>query len=203
MVMATQNPIEQEGTYPLPEAQMDRFLMKILMDYPDESAEVKVVRLVRAEEQGSRIKGAEDSSGKESKSARVQESQGEKSGKFETIAQESVFDARKEIHGIHVSENIEQYIIQLIAATRYPERFSEQLAKWTQLGASPRGAIALDKCSRAHAWLQRQDHVTPDNVRSVVHDCLRHRIILSYEANAEGITAEQTIDEIVKLVAVA
>jgi len=203
MVMATQNPIEQEGTYPLPEAQMDRFLMKVLMDYPDEASEVKVVRLVRAEEQGSRIKGDEDSSGKESKSAKVQESKSEKSGNFETISQESVFDARKEIHEIHVSENIEQYIIQLIAATRYPERFSEQLAKWIQLGASPRGAIALDKCSRAHAWLHGQDHVTPDNVRYVVHDCLRHRIILSYEANAEGITAEQVIDEIVKLVAVA
>lgn len=203
MVMATQNPIEQEGTYPLPEAQMDRFLMKVLMDYPDEASEVKVVRLVRAEEQGSRIKGAEDSSGKESKSAKVQESKSEENGKFETISQESIFDARKEIHEIHVSENIEQYIIQLIVATRYPARFSEQLARWIQLGASPRGAIALDKCSRAHAWLHRQDHVTPDNVRSVVHDCLRHRIILSYEANAEGITADQIIDEIVKLVAVA
>ena len=203
MVMATQNPIEQEGTYPLPEAQMDRFLMKVLMDYPDEASEVKVVRLVRAEEQGSRIKGDEDSSGKESKSAKVQESKGEENGKFETISQESIFDARKEIHEIHVSENIEQYIIQLIVATRYPARFSEQLARWIQLGASPRGAIALDKCSRAHAWLHGQDHVTPDNVRSIVHDCLRHRIILSYEANAEGITAEQIIDEIVKLVAVA
>ncbi|MCH7988174.1 MAG: AAA family ATPase, partial [Planctomycetes bacterium] len=164
-VLATQNPIEQEGTYPLPEAQMDRFLMKVLMDYPDEASEVKVVRLVRAEEQGSRIKGDEDSSGKESKSAKVQESKGEENGKFETISQESIFDARKEIHEIHVSENIEQYIIQLIVATRYPARFSEQLARWIQLGASPRGAIALDKCSRAHAWLQEQDHVTPDNVR--------------------------------------
>ncbi len=188
MVMATQNPIEQEGTYPLPEAQMDRFLMKVLMDYPDEAAEIKVLHLVRGEE------GAAHQNGK---------AKAKKAGNSKAISQDAIFDARKEIFEMHISENIEQYIIQLVAATRHPARFSEQLAKWIQLGASPRGAIALDKCSRAHAWLHGQDHVTPDNVRSIVHDCLRHRIILSYEANAEGITAEQVIDEIVKLVAVA
>ena len=129
---------------------------------------------------------------------------GAKASAAKVVTQDSVFAARKEIHEIFVSENIEQYIIQLITATRHPKRFSEQLATWIQVGASPRGAIALDKCSRAHAWLKGQDHVTPDNVRSVMYDCLRHRIMLSYEgANAEGISTEQAIDEIVKLVAVA
>ena len=119
------------------------------------------------------------------------------------IPQDAVFDARSEIHAIHVSENIEKYIIDLVSATRYPERYSEELRKWIQVGASPRGGIGLDKCSRVHAWLAGRDHVTPDDVRAVVHDVLRHRIMLSYEANAAGITADRVIDEIVKQVAVA
>jgi len=183
MVMATQNPIEQEGTYPLPEAQMDRFLMKVLIEYPDEKSEVDVVRLVRGEELGGGA--ANDNGGPE------------------PIHQEAVFEARREIHAIHVSENIETYIVALINATRYPENYSDELRSWIQVGASPRGGIGLDKASRAHAWLHRQDHVTPDNVRAVVNDVLRHRIAKSYEASAAGVSADQIVDAIVKQVAVA
>jgi len=183
MVMATQNPIEQEGTYPLPEAQMDRFLMHVMITYPDEKSEVKVLRLVRGEEQP--------------------DSAGSASEKPEPIPQQAVFNARREIHDVHISENIEQYIVSLINATRSPRGYSEDLKRWIQIGASPRGGIGLDKCSRVHAWLKERDHVTPDDIRAVVHDVLRHRIMLSYEGNAEGITADRVISEIVKLVAVA
>ncbi|NOR13952.1 MAG: AAA domain-containing protein [Candidatus Aminicenantes bacterium] len=180
MVMATQNPIEQEGTYPLPEAQMDRFLMHIYINYPDHESEQKIIRLVRGEEdkdKGKRKEGIK-------------------------IAQDSIFTAREQIHDIHVSENIEKYIVDLINATRQPEKYSEELKKWLEVGASPRGSLALDKCSRVHAWFNGRDHVTPDDIRAIVHDALRHRIILSYEANAEGISANQVIGEVVKLVAV-
>ena len=185
MVMATQNPIEQEGTYPLPEAQMDRFLMHVYIDYPDEADEVKIIRLVRGEEQRSdtpKAKATDDPA---------------------SVPQQAVLEAREEIANTHCSEAIEQYIVALIFATRYPQRYGETLAGWLQVGASPRGGLALDKGSRAHAWLAGRDHVTPDDVRAVVHDCLRHRLILSYEANADGVTANQIIDEIVKQVAVA
>jgi len=184
LVMATQNPVEQEGTYPLPEAQMDRFLMHVLIGYPDEAAEAEIVRLVRSEEAGTRA-----SSGAGAVSA-------------ETIQQEAVFAARTEVHGIHVSDAIERYIVDLVFATRYPERYSETIRRWIQVGASPRGALALDRCARAHAWLQGRDHVTPDDVRAVVHDCLRHRLMLSYEANAGGVSAHDVVTEIVKVVAV-
>ena len=181
MVLATQNPIEQEGTYPLPEAQMDRFLMHVFIDYPDEASELQVIRLVRGEEK------------KESSQDKEQL----------VIPQQVVFDARAQIQELHVSENIEQYIVALISATRQPERYSEELKSWIEVGASPRGSLALDKCSRAHAWLKNRDHVTPDDVRAIAHDVLRHRIMLSYEANAEGISTNQVITEIVKHVAVA
>ncbi len=181
MVLATQNPIEQEGTYPLPEAQMDRFLMHVMVEYPDEEAEVQILRLVRGEE------GAAASS----------------PGDAAKIAQQVVFDARSEIQQIEVAEAIDTYIVSLIAATRDPGRYSAQLQTWIHVGASPRGAIALDKVSRAYAWLHGQDFVTPDAVRQVIHDCLRHRIMLSYEANAEGITTDHIINEIVTQVAVA
>ncbi len=183
MVMATQNPIEQEGTYPLPEAQMDRFLLHVYIRYPDENSEIQVLRLVRGEE----IRAA------------AQKPQQEEV----TIAQRHIFNARAEIHEIHVSEAIERYIMDLVTATRQPGRYGEDLKKWIHIGASPRGAIGLDKCSRVHAWLQRKDYVDPDDVRAVIHDVLRHRILLSYEANAEGTTCDQAIQEIVKRVAVA
>ena len=182
MVMATQNPIEQEGTYPLPEAQMDRFLMHVYIDYPDQASEVEVVRLVRGEETGNGGPGGERPA---------------------PIPQQAVFDARTEIHAVHVSDAIDTYIVDLVTATRYPERYGEELKKWLQVGASPRGGISLDKSSRTYAWLHGRDHVTPDDVRAVLHDCLRHRLILGYDAQAEGVTANRVLDDIVKVVAVA
>jgi MoxR-like ATPase len=183
MVMATQNPIEQEGTYPLPEAQMDRFLMHVYINYPNEASEIEVIRLVRGEE-GQKVTPKKDQ-------------------EKVTIAQQHIFNARSQIYEIHVSEAIEKYIIDLITATRQPERYGEDLKKWIHIGASPRGGIGLDKCSRVHAWLQGRGYVTPDDVRAVVHDVLRHRILLSYEAHAEGMSSDQVIKEIVKRVAVA
>jgi MoxR-like ATPase len=183
LVMATQNPIEQEGTYPLPEAQMDRFLMHVLIGYPDEKAEGEILRLVRSEE----------------------DAEGQKRAAAATapVAQQAVFDARKAIHVVQVAPAIEKYIVDLVFATRYPERYNQDLRKWIQIGASPRGGLALDKCSRAYAWLQGRDHVTPDDVRAVVHDCLRHRVMLSYEASASGLTAQAVVSEVLKVVAVA
>ena len=180
IVMATQNPIEQEGTYPLPEAQMDRFLLHVFIDYGTEEAEAQVIRLVRGEE------GPSGSSDDEA-----------------PVLQQVIFAARKEINQVQVSEAIERYMVDLIFATRYPERYDEKLASWINVGASPRGAIGLDKCARVHAWLNGRDHVLPDDVRAVVHGVFRHRIALSYEANADGVSSNDVIDEILKLVAIA
>lgn len=184
MVLATQNPIEQEGTYPLPEAQMDRFIMKVMIRYPDPASEAEVLRLVRGEEM-------------------PRDGSGPGHSVSDPIPQQVIFDARKDIHEVHVSENIEKYIIDLIHATRFPDLYGEPLSKWLQIGASPRGSISLDKVSRAYAWLSGRDHVVPDDVRAVIEDVLRHRIVLTYEANAEGITPDQVIAELVQRVAVA
>jgi MoxR-like ATPase len=178
MVLATQNPIEQEGTYLLPEAQLDRFIMKVLITYPSNEDEIKIMRLVRSE---SNTKPA--------------------AGK--PIPQKSVFDARKEINNVQVKEPAEKYIADIIGATRYPESFSKDLKRWVNYGASPRGTINIDKCSRAVAWLDGRDYVTPDDIRFIVHDVLRHRLILSYEANAEGKSADDVINELLKVVNVA
>ena len=177
MVMATQNPVEQEGTYPLPEAQMDRFLMHVTIDYPDDQSELEIMRLNR-----------EEQAGKKSESIK--------------LSPRVIFDARKEIAGIKISEEVEKYIVDIISATRYPDKYSESIDQWLEFGASPRGSIAIDRAARTHAWMTGKDFVSPDNVRAVVHDCLRHRLILSYEANAEGISADHVIDELLKLVAV-
>jgi MoxR-like ATPase len=179
MVLATQNPIEQEGTYPLPEAQMDRFLLHVVMGYPDDAAELEVMRLVRSEE------------GQQPGAAAA------------VIPQQAVFTARSEIRQVTMAEAVERYIVALISATRRPEQFGDDVRRWLHVGASPRGTIALDKVSRAHAWLSGRNHVTPDDVRAVVHDCLRHRLILSYEANAEGLTTDDVLKELVQRVAVA
>jgi MoxR-like ATPase len=185
LVMATQNPIEQEGTYPLPEAQLDRFLMHVYVDYPEEKSERDIMLLVRDEE----AETADDS-----KNAPVQEP---------PVSQEVIFTARSEIHAVHMAEAVEQYIVALIQATRFPERYDEDLRKWIHIGASPRGTIGLDKCSRAYAWLKGRDYVRPDDVQAVVHDVLRHRILLSYDAQAEGIKPDQVIKKVVEFVAVA
>jgi MoxR-like ATPase len=206
LVMATQNPIEQEGTYPLPEAQLDRFLMHVLVEYPEEKSEREVMLLVRGEE-------SEPAAAPETKP----ESRGVQAGAAtpsstagpavapqpDRVPQSVIFAARQEIHDVKMAPAVEQYVVALIEATRYPERYDKDLRKWIQIGASPRGTIGLDKCSRAYAWLNGRDFVRPDDVQAIVHDVLRHRLLLSYDAQAEGIKANQAIDRIVKLVAVA
>jgi MoxR-like ATPase len=182
MVMATQNPIEQEGTYPLPEAQLDRFLMHVEVGYPDETSEAAIMRLVRGEENAV-PEGHHDAA--------------------ERLDPRAVFDARKEIGGITVSDPVEKYIVALVFATRYPDRLDKELAKHLQVGVSPRGVIGLDKVSRAYAWMKGRDYVTPDDVKAIVNDVFRHRLILSYEAHAANTTPDEVIDRIVGLVAVA
>ena len=181
MVMATQNPIEQEGTYPLPEAQMDRFLMHVYISYPDDAAEKEVIRLVRGE----------SAAGAAAVAATA------------PIAQQAVFDARAEIDAVQIGEPMEDYLVALVAATRRPAEFDADLARYIQIGVSPRGSIALDKVSRAHAWLHGRDAVTADDIRAVINDCLRHRILLSYEAQADGVTVDDLIGMLVRVVAVA
>jgi MoxR-like ATPase len=185
LVMATQNPIEQEGTYPLPEAQLDRFLMHVYVDYPEEKSERDIMLLVRGEE----AETAAALTNANASAARV--------------SQDVVFTARQEIHTLQMAPAVEQYIIALIEATRYPERYDKELRKWIQIGASPRGTIGLDKCSRTYAWLKGRDYVRPDDVQAVAHDVLRHRILLSYDAQAEGIKPDRVIDKVIELVAVA
>ncbi|MCK8118113.1 MoxR family ATPase [Pseudoalteromonas sp. 2CM37A] len=178
MVMATQNPLEQEGTYPLPEAQLDRFLLHLSIDYPGAEHELDILRLTRGE------------------------ALNEQQAVMQQITQSDLFAARQAILGLYLAEPLEQYLVQLIIATREGAKFDDQLGRWIEFGASPRATIALDKCARAHAWLHGRDFVAPDDIQAVVHNVLRHRIILSYEAQADGITKDQVISRIVELVAV-
>lgn len=181
MVLATQNPIEQEGTYPLPEAQMDRFLMKLQLDYPSVEDEAQVLRMVRGEEQNPTNAEAVEAS---------------------RLPQDVLFAARREMAGVHVSAAIDQYLMALINATRNPSELDDDLGRWITIGASPRGGISLDRASRAHAWLSGQEFVTPDNVRAVVHPVLRHRLQLSYDAVADGVNADRVIDRLLDKVAI-
>ena len=176
LVMATQNPIEQEGTYPLPEAQMDRFLMHIMVDYPAPESERAILALSR------------------------QEAQQQSEDAIEQLSQKTLFNARQEVLAVHMAEPVEEYLVQLILATRNTQAYGGDLALWLDYGASPRATIALDRCSRALAWLEGRDFVTPDDVRAVAHDVLRHRLILSFEAEAAGITANQVIDKLLEAV---
>ncbi|MDP5029238.1 MAG: MoxR family ATPase [Paraglaciecola sp.] len=178
LVMATQNPIEQEGTYPLPEAQLDRFLMHLEIDYPGAETELEILRLTRNEALHTNMIEAPN------------------------LTQADIFKARQELLKIHLDEGLEKYLVQLIIATRQPDKFDNDLANWIEFGASPRATIALDKCARAHAWLMGRDFVGPDNIQAVFHNVLRHRLILSYEAEAEGINRNQVLDKILQLVAV-
>jgi len=184
MVMATQNPVEQEGTYPLPEAQMDRFLMHVNIEYPPVEDEVLIIDLVRREESAANT---------ERNSQPPQEQQ--------RISQDAIFAAREEIAKVQVSAPLQRYMADLVYATRTPEKYSEDLARWIDVGGSPRASLALDKCSRTLAWLNQRDYVDPEDIRSIVHDCLRHRLMLSYEAQGEGIRADQVIDALVEQVA--
>jgi MoxR-like ATPase len=185
MVMATQNPIEQEGTYPLPEAQMDRFLMHVNITYPPVEDEVEVIRLVRGEE----IAATADPSDASPKELRA------------PIPQEAVFAARREIGAIHVADAMERYMADLVNATRIPAEFGPDLPRWIEIGASPRASLALDRCGRTHAWLQGRDYVDPEDVRAIAPDVLRHRLKLSYEAQGEGVVPDRVVAEIIEQVA--
>ncbi|NMP14767.1 MoxR family ATPase [Thalassotalea sp. Y01] len=179
LVMATQNPLEQEGTYPLPEAQLDRFLMHLEIDYPNAASELDILRLNRGEALNS------------------------EKLPVVTISQEEIFTARKEALEIYLAPVLEQYIVDLIMATRQGDKYDDDLGKWLAYGASPRATIALDRCSRARAWLNGRDFVSPEDIQAVFHNTLRHRLLLTYQAEAEGITTNQVLDRILELVAVA
>ena len=180
MVMATQNPIEQEGTYPLPEAQMDRFLLYIRVDYPEGENEMKILELVR---------GENANMGKGDAPA--------------PVSQESIFAARDEVNAVRVSKEAAQYIVDLVMATRRPEGIDEELASWITVGASPRATIALDAASRARAWLKGRDFVSPEDVQAMAPACLAHRIHPSYEAEASGKTRDDVVAALVERVAVS
>lgn len=179
LVMATQNPIEQEGTYPLPEAQLDRFLMHVTVDYPDADAERLILALARNEA-----------------AAIAQETPSQ-------LDQKTLFEIRQQVLGLHMAPAIEDYIVNLTMATRRPHSYSPDLAKWIEFGVSPRGTIALDRCSRAHAWMSGREFVSPDDVQAVLADVFRHRLILSFEAEASGIRRDDVIAELTARVPVA
>jgi MoxR-like ATPase len=166
LVMATQNPIEQEGTYPLPEAQLDRFLMHVLIDYPDAGAERQILDLARRDFRQPAAAATH------------------------RVSASEVFAARQQVANVHMAEAVEDYLLALVLATRKPAQLSAELARWASFGASPRGTIALDRCSRALAWLDGRDYVTPDDIRNVAFDVLRHRVLLNFDAQAEGISTD-------------
>ena len=182
-VMATQNPIEQEGTYPLPESQLDRFLLKIIIDYPVVDTEVEIMQRVRGEARNDQ---------------RVLSVPAEL-----PVTQQTLFDARHEILEMYVAEPVERYMAQLVQASRNPGPFSESLQRWVQFGASPRASLAFDRCARALAWLDGRDYVSPEDVQQLAHETLRHRILLTYQAEAEGVSVDHVIDELVLKVPVA
>ncbi len=178
LVLATQNPIEQEGTYPLPEAQMDRFLVYVKVPYPPAENELAILRLVRSEKSGDRADASE------------------------LATQAAIFEARKQVNNTHIAETAEKYVVDLVIATREPKRYSDDLARLIDVGASPRATIALDAAARARAWLRGKDYVSPEDIQMVAPACLAHRVHLSYEAEAEGKTREDVINAILEQVAV-
>lgn len=181
LVMATQNPLEQEGTYPLPEAQLDRFLMHVRVDYPNADEEKQILHLTRNEARGNAASGNSD---------------------IPRLNQQTLLNARQAVLDTYLADNLEDYIIELVLATRQPQRYGDDLLGWIQYGASPRASMALDRCARAYAWLDGRDFVTPDDIQVIAADVLRHRIILSYEAEADGITPDRCIEELIARVAV-
>jgi MoxR-like ATPase len=178
LVMATQNPIEQEGTYPLPEAQLDRFLMHVKVGYPDERSETEILHLVRAESANRQAKD---------------------SAPPYRLTETDIFAARQEILSLYMAEPIERYIVALTMASREARG---ELGNWLEFGASPRGTIAMDQCSRTLAWLGGRDFVTPEDVQAIAHDVLRHRLILSFDAEAQGVTTDDVVDLLIEQVPV-
>ncbi len=191
LVMATQNPIEQEGTYPLPEAQLDRFLMYVKIGYPDARVERDILALARREALADNFLTNTVLSEPVTKASET----------ITPLSQRTLFEARRQVLNVHTSEALEQYIVQLVVATRNPGVYSSTLARWLRFGASPRATIALDRCSKALAWLDGRDYVTPEDVHVIAHDVLRHRILLTFEAEAEGISSDDFIDELLRQVA--
>ena len=185
LVMATQNPIEQEGTYPLPEAQLDRFLMHVTIDYPDVEAERQILTLVRDEALRNINASSEDKTTPS------------------PLSDDTIIAARQAVLALHCAQSVEEYIVQIVMATRHAEQYSEELAKMIDYGASPRGTLALDRCARAHAWLQGRDFVSPDDVQAVVGDVLRHRLILSFDAEANHVSKDDIINELIQHVPTA
>lgn len=179
MVMATQNPIEQEGTFALPEAQLDRFLLHVTIGYPDAAAELAILRLAR--EQASRRAHPAPASAP-------------------ALKQSDVFAARDAAMALHMAPALEEYLAQLVLATRDAGRYGPELKRWIAWGASPRATIALDRCARAQAWLAGRDYVLPEDVHAIAHEALRHRVLLSYEAEAEGVRSDQVIARLLDLV---
>ena len=194
LVMATQNPIEQEGTYPLPEAQLDRFLLHVFIDYPSSENELRIMRLVRKEA----LNEIQSSTGKKTKNSNVSAEKSE----AQSISAAYIYEARNEVLKTYMSPEIERYLVEIIAATRTPEKYSDDLARLITWGASPRGSLALDRCARARAWLYERDFVTPEDLQDLTGDVLRHRIIESYEAESDGITTDDVITKILAHVAV-
>ena len=180
LVMATQNPIEQEGTYPLPEAQLDRFLLHVVVDYPDADAEHQILQLVRNEQREKSTGSAEPA---------------------RHISQSTLFEARSAMLKLHMEPVVEQYMVDLVVMSRQPSDIDDELASWISFGASPRGTIALDLAARGHAFLAGKDFVSPDDVQAVAHDVLRHRLILSFEAEAQGVSANQAVSRLIERVA--
>ncbi|MCL1141611.1 AAA family ATPase [Shewanella gaetbuli] len=178
LVMATQNPLENEGTYPLPEAQLDRFLMHLNLDYPSAETEALILRQSRKEALSQQLPT------------------------IEPVAQADIFAARDQALDIYLAEPLEQYIVEIIMATRQPARYSDELAKWLEYGVSPRATISLERCARARAWLYERDFVSPEDIQAVAPNVLRHRLLLSYQAQAEGISADHVINSILSQVAV-
>ena len=181
LVMATQNPIEQEGTYPLPEAQLDRFLMYVKVDYPHAKTEQKILRLAQEEARTGLTTQVSP---------------------HPLITSKTIFSIRAEILKLHMSPPLEEYLIQLVIASRNPAPYGDDLKKWISFGASPRATIALDRCARAHAWLHNRDYVSPEDIHAIAHDVLRHRILLSFPAEAEGISSDDCVDELIGRVAI-
>jgi MoxR-like ATPase len=179
LVMATQNPIEQEGTYPLPEAQLDRFLMHVAIGYPDAEAEAAILNLARDQ---------------------AREELGQKSDVETMIPQEMVFTAQEAVLDMFMAPELENYIVQLVMATRDGAEYDPELPKLISYGGSPRATIGLDRCARARAWLQARDYVSPDDIHAVAHDVLHHRLLLSYEAEADGVTSNELVDRLLELV---
>ncbi len=181
LVMATQNPLEQEGTYPLPEAQLDRFLMHVRVDYPRADDERAILQLTRGE---------------------ARSNPGETMAMVNPISQASLLEARLAVLDTHLADNLEAYLIEIVLATREASRYGEDISGWIQYGGSPRASMALDRCARAYAWLNDRDFVTPEDIQIIAPDVLRHRIILSFEAEAEGVTTDQCVEELIKRIAV-